>query len=153
IPKSGPKNPRESRLSPMPRVPFHFHAHAQALGGEFRHPIWSIVPTQATASLPTVGGHATAEATDFHFQDFIHVRHAHTHISGKQRKDNAFVTHASTTLSGLTILGKLTFDRIVSRLTSIHLPDDPEGHITADDSRFDGFRIEGKEFKVELQRD
>lgn len=152
-----------------PRIPFHFHAHAQALGGEFRHPLWSIIPTQATASLPTVGGHATAEATDFHFQDFIHIRHAHTHISGKRRQarnpdgsckvDRAgkeiieFVTHSSTTLTGLNILGRLTFDRIVSRLSSIHVNGNPEGHITADDSRFEGFRIDGQEFEVKLQHD
>jgi hypothetical protein len=133
------------------RIPFHFHAHAQALGGFFTHPLWSIVPTQASASLPTVGGHASAHARDFHFQDFLHFDRAHTHISGKQRRDGKFVTHASTTIHGLNILDRVTVARIVSRLTSEHAPDDPEGHITADDSRFDGLKIDGFDVTVTLR--
>jgi hypothetical protein len=134
-----------------PRVPFHFHAHAQALGGDFRHPLWSIVPAQASASLPTVGGHATAESRDFHFQDFIHFKLAHTHISGKQHRNDTFVTHASTVITGLNVLGRITADRIVSRLTSVHTPADPEGHIIADDSRFEGLKIDGFDVKVTLR--
>jgi hypothetical protein len=130
---------------------FHFHAHAQALGGKFHHPLSVVIPTQATASLPTVGGEATTEARHFHFQDFLHFEHAHTHISGRHHKDGAFVTHATTTVKGLNVLGKVTFDRIVSRLTSVHQPDEVEGHITAADSHFHGFRIHGKEFKVTLR--
>jgi len=133
------------------RIPFHFHAHAQALGGFFGHPIWSIVPAQASASLPTVGGHATAENKDFHFQDFIHVERAHTHISGKQHRNGTFVTHASTVIHGLNILNRVKARLIVSRLTSVHSPDDPEGHITADDSRFEGLVIDGQDVEVELR--
>jgi hypothetical protein len=135
------------------RNPFHFHAHAQALGGEFRHPLWSIVPAQASASLPTVGGHATSQVENFHFQDFIHFEHAHTHISGKRRRDDTFVTHSSTTIKGLNILGRITADRIVSRLTSVHRPDDPEGHITADDSRFEGLKIDNQDVRVTLRHE
>jgi len=138
-------------MSQSPRVPFHFHAHAQALGGDFRHPLWAVVPAQASASLPTVGGHATTESRDFHFQDFIHFKLAHTHISGKQHRNGTFVTHASTTVTGLNILGRITADRIVSRLTSIHVPDNPEGHIVADDSRFEGLKIDGFDVKVTLR--
>jgi hypothetical protein len=136
-----------------PRVPFHFHAHAQALGGDFRHPLWSIVPAQASASLPTVGGHATAQVAEFHFQDFIHFKLAHTHISGKQHRNDTFVTHASTVITGLNVLGRITADRVISRLTSIHIPDDPEGHIIADDSRFEGLKIDGKDVNVVLRHD
>ena len=138
-------------MSPSNRVPFHFHAHAQALGGDFRHPLWSIVPAQASASLPTVGGHASAQVEDFHFQDFIHFHRAHTHISGKHHRDGNFITHASTTITGLNILGRITADRIVSRLTSIHPPGAAEGHITADDSRFEGLKIDGYDVKVHLR--
>jgi hypothetical protein len=137
----------------MPRIPFHFHAHAQAVGGFFSHPLWSIVPAQASASLPSVGGHAVAHTEDFHFQDFIHLESAHTHISGKQHRNNTFVTHASTVLHGLNILDRVKAGRIISRLTSVHTPDEPEGHIIADDSRFEGLEIDGQEVKVKLRHE
>jgi hypothetical protein len=141
-------------MAPLHRIPFHFHGHGHALSGEFRHPLWSIIPAQASASLSTIGGIAMAKADNFHFQDFVYFKSAHTHISGKRRRGEAgetFVTHASTVVKGLNILGVVTADRIVSRLTSIHKPDEPEGHITAEDTRFEGLKIDGEEVKVTLR--
>jgi len=63
------------------------------------------------------------------------------------------VTHASTVVKGLNILGMVTADRIVSRLTSIHSPKESEGHIIAEDSRFEGLKINGEDVKVILRRD
>ena len=135
------------------RIPFHFHAHGHALSGEFRHPLWSIIPAQASAALSTIGGHAIARVEDFHFQDFVCFKSAHTHISGKRRRDETFVTHASTVVRGLNILGMVTADRIVSRLTSVHSPKEPEGHIIAEDSRIEGLKIAGEDVKVILRHD
>jgi len=47
----------------------------------------------------------------------------------------------------------VTAERIVSRLTSIHKPEEPEGHIIAEDSRFEGLKINGEEVKVTLRHD
>ncbi len=135
------------------RIPFHFHALAHALSGEFRHPLWSIIPARASAALSTIGGHATSEERAFHFQDFVCFKSAHTFVSGKRRRDETFVTHASTVVKGLNILGMVTADRIVSRLTSVHSPRDPEGHIIAEDSRFEGLKINGQDVKVTLRHD
>ncbi len=138
------------------RLPFHFHAHGHALSGEFRHPLWSIIPAQASAALSTIGGHAIARVENFHFQDFACFKSAHTHISGKRRRGEpieTFVTHASTVVKGLNILGMVTAERIVSRLTSIHSPKEPEGHIIAEDSRFEGLKINGEDVKVILRHD
>ncbi|SRR5258708_5096297 len=138
------------------RIPFHFHGHGHALSGEFRHPLWSIIPAQASASLSTIGGIAVAKAENFHYQDFVCFKTAHTHISGKRRRGETgetFVTHASTVVKGLNILGMVTAERIVSRLTSIHKPEEPEGHIIAEDSRFEGLKIAGEEVKVTLRHD
>ena len=140
-------------MATLHRIPFHFHAEGHALSGEFRHPLWSVIPAQASASLPTIGGHATAEVAGFHHQDFVCFKSAHTLISGKRRRDDTFVTHASTVIKGLNILGVVTAERIVSRLTSIHSPNEPEGHIIAEDSRFEGLRIKNKEVKVILRHD
>ena len=138
-------------MSQLHRIPFHFHGHA--LSGEFRHPLWAVVPAQASASLSTIGGIAVAHVENFHFQDFVCFKSAHTHISGRRRRDETFVTHASTVVKGLNILGMVTADRIVSRLTSIHSPKEREGHIIAEDSRFEGLKINGEDVKVILRRD
>jgi hypothetical protein len=135
------------------RIPFHFHAEGHAFSGEFRHPLWSLIHAQASASLPTIGGHATAQVENFHFQDFASFRLAHTHIAGKRRRDETFVTHASTTIHDLNILGRITAARIVCRLTSIHKPDEHESHIVAEDSRFEGLKIDGKDVNVVLRHD
>jgi hypothetical protein len=135
------------------RIAFHFHAHGHALSGEFRHPLWAVIPAQGSAALSTIGGHAIARAENFHYQDFVCFKSAHTHISGKRRRDETFVTHASTVVKGLNILGMVTADRIVCRLTSIHSPKEPEGHIIAEDSRFEGLKIDGEDVKVTLRHD
>ena len=140
-------------MATLHRIPFHFHAEGHALSGEFRHPLWSIIPAQASASLSTIGGIAIAKADNFHFQDFVCFKSAHTHISGKRRRNETFVTHASTVVKGLNILGMVTADRIVCRLTSIHSPKEPEGHIIAEDSRFEGLKINGEDVKVILRHD
>jgi hypothetical protein len=138
---------------PLHRIPFHFHALAHALSAEFRHPLWSIIPARASASLSTIGGHAVVEERAFHFQDFLCFKSAHTVLSGKRRREETYVTHASTVVKGLNILGVVTADKIVSRLTSVHDPRDPEGHIIAEDSRFEGLKIDGQDVKVTLRHD
>src|SRR5882724_4956882 len=140
-------------MATLHRIPFHFHAEGHAFSGEFRHPAWCLIRAQASASLPTIGGHASAHVENFRFQDFVSFKSAHTHISGKRRRDDTFATHATTTIHGLNILGVITADLIVCRLTSVHSPKDCEGHIIAEDSRFEGLRIKGEDVKVTLRHD
>ena len=140
-------------MAPIHRIPFHFHAEGHAFSGEFRHPVWCLIPAQASASLPTIGGHSSAHAENFQFQDFVSFKSAQTHISGKRRRDDTFATHATTTIHGLNILGVVTADLVVCRLTSVHSPKEREGHIIAEDSRFEGLRIKGEDVKVILRHD
>src|SRR5260370_3620391 len=143
-------------MAHLHRIAFNFQRHGYGLSGEFRHPLFALIPAQASASLSSIGGVAFAKAENFHFQDFVCFKYAHTHISGKRRRGEAgetFVTHASTVVKGLNILGVVTADRIVSRLTSIHNPKECEGHIIAQDSRFEGLKINGEDVKGLLRHD
>ena len=136
------------------RIPFHFHSEGHAFSGEFRHPTWSIIPAQASAALPTIGGHAESASENFRFLDYVRFRHAHTHISGKKRisdSSESYVTHVTSVIEDLDILGMVQAERIIARLTSIHRVGDPEPHITADDSRFEGLRINNQNVKVTLR--
>ncbi len=152
-------------MATLHRIPFHFHAEGHALSGEFRHPLLAQIQAQASTSLSQIGGQATAQAENFHLQDFVCFKSAQTHVSGKRRRDETFVTHASTVVKGLNILGThastvvkglnilgvVTAELIISRLTSIHSPREPEGHIIAEDSRFEGLRIKGEDVNVILR--
>lgn len=138
------------------RIPFHFHAEGHALSGEFRHPGRHLIDAQASASLPTIGGHAAAYVDHFHHQDFLWFRTAHTHLSGRRIKDEdgriqVFKTHATTIIEDLNILDTVTADRIVVRLSSSHSPEDPEGHIIADGSDFFNLRVAGFDVRVVLR--
>lgn len=136
------------------RIPFHFHSEGHAFSGEFRHPTWSIIPAQASAALPTIGGHAESATENFRFLDYARFKHAHTHISGKRRisdSGDSYVTHVTSVIEDLDILGMVTAERIVSRLSSLHRVGDPEPHIIAEDSRFEGLRIDGQNVKVTLR--
>src|SRR5258708_36285969 len=143
-------------MAHLHRIAFNFHGHGHALSGEFRHPLFALIPAQASASLSSIGGVALAKADNFHFQDFVCFKSAHTHISGKRRRGEGgetFVTHASTVVKGLNILGVVTAERIVCRLTSTHHLKEREGHIIAEDTRFEGLRINGEDVKVILRHD
>src|SRR5438094_9225634 len=107
-------------MAHLHRIPFNFHGHGHALSGEFRHPLWSIIPAQASASLSSIGGIAVAKGENFHFEDFVCFKSAHTHISGKRRPDETFVTHASMVAKGVNILSIVNEDLIVSNITSHH---------------------------------
>ena len=138
-------------MATLHRIPFHFHAEGHALSGEFRHPLLAQIQAQASTSLSQIGGYATAQAENFHLQDFVCFKSAHTHVSGRRGRDETFVTQASTVVKGLNILGIVTAERIISRLTSIHSPKEREGHIMAEDSRFEGLRIKGEDVNVILR--
>ena len=140
-------------MATLHRIPFHFHGEGHAFSGEFRHPLWSVIPAQASTSLSQIGGHATAQVQNFHHQEFVCFKSADTHVSGKRRRDETFVTHASTVVRGLNILGIVTAERIVCRLTSIHHLKEREGHIIAEDTRFEGLRISGEDVKVILRHE
>jgi len=120
-----------------------------------QRPPWSVTYADAPplTVAATLGGHASIHVENFRFQDFVSFKSAHTHISGKRRRDDTFATHATTTIHGLNILGVITADLIVCRLTSVHNPKDCEGHIIAEDSRFEGLRIKGEDVKVTLRHD
>jgi hypothetical protein len=138
-------------MSTHHRIPFHFHALGHALSGEFRHPGRHLIDAQASTSLPTIGGHAVAHSDNFHFEDFVSFKSAHTHVSGRKIDAETFKTHATSIIEDLNILDVVTADRIVSRLTSTHNPANPEGHIIADGSEFHNLRIAGHAVRVILR--
>jgi len=139
-------------MARIDRIPFHFHAEGHAFSGEIHEPFWYPIEAKAATSLPTIGGHATARHEDFSCRELASFKRAHTHVSGRKLDNNVYVTHATTSIEGLSIEGGvLTADRIVCQLSSTHDPKHPEGLILANGTRFENLRIRGHEVKVILR--
>lgn len=138
-------------MARIPRIPFHFHAEGHAFSGEIHHPFWYPIGALASASLPTIGGHASAHHENFSYQEFVSFKRAHTHVSGRRVGHLVYETHASTVVEQLNIEDVLTVDRIVCRLSSTHDPQHPEGLILANGTRFENLRIRGHEVRVILR--
>lgn len=138
-------------MSSQHHIPFHFHAEAHALSAEFRHPGRTLIEAQASASLPTIGGHARAHVDHFFHSDFVSFRTAHTEITGRWIDDDTILTTAATTIEDLDVLQIVTADRIVSRVASRHKRGKAEGHIVAVGSDFHNLRVHGHLLKVTLR--
>lgn len=139
-------------MARTPHIPFHFHALAHALSGEFRHPGRVLIDAQASVSLPSIGGHARAHAEQYFCQDFIRFKQAHTHVSGRWNEGRtAAHSHATTVIYDLNILDVVTADRIEANLSSVHKLGERVGHISAGGSSFHNLRINGHSVKVGLR--
>jgi hypothetical protein len=138
-------------MAPIPRITFHFHAEGHAFSGEVHEPFWYPIKAKAATSLPTIGGHAEARHERFNCHDLVSFERAHTHVSGRKVDDKVYLTHATTSIEGLSIEGVLTADRIVCQLSSRHDPRNPEGLILAKGTKFENLRIRGHEIRVTLR--
>jgi hypothetical protein len=139
-------------MARTPHIPFHFHALAHALSGEFRHPGRVLIDAQASASLPSIGGHARANAEKYFCQDFIRFKQAHTHVTGRWNEHRTEAhTHATTVIYDLNILDVVTADRIEANLSSVHKVGERVGRISAGGSSFHNLRINGHAVKVGLR--
>src|SRR3979490_3096827 len=84
---------------------FYFHADASSLGGFIEKPFHKHLPPQASASLPSVGGHITTRTDAFEFEGVISCRSAQTRVSGTLFDENGSASILVTSvLEGLNIL-------------------------------------------------
>jgi hypothetical protein len=142
-------SPNNSSIKPR----YYFHAEGHALSGSFDRPFQHVIEAQASASLPTIGGHADAQSEKFRAHHFASYNSARTHVSGSRQDESTFATQTITTIEGLNILNVLTADRVVGRLTSEHSTKSREGHILAIGSAFENLRISGHLVNVALRHD
>jgi len=129
---------------------FYFHADANSLGGYIDAPFRAI-PSQASVSLPSVGGHASLRAQDFKFEEIISCRSTYTHVAGRPTKTNGpWTARVTSVVEGLDILGVLTAERAVARLFVEH----PEGggppSVSFAGSHFEKLRFLGKDVELSL---
>jgi hypothetical protein len=129
---------------------FYFHADANSLGGYLEGP-FRVVPSQASVSLPSVGGYASVRAQDFKFEEIISCRSTYTHVAGRQITTNGpWTARVTAVVEGLDVLGVLTAERAVARLFVEHPADGGPPKISFAGSHFDKLRFLGKDVALNL---
>ncbi len=132
---------------------FQYHAHGFALGGSIFQPFKAELDSHAATTLPVVGGYASANAENYRFKDLVSFKSAHTYISGIRNEDGAHSTVVNTVVEELDILGIITADAIIGRLSSKHKDDDSEPEIIPLGSSFENLRIAGQPVQVDLSNE
>ena len=129
----------------------YFNAHANALGGVVRTPVQSVIPSQASSSLPAVGGHAMARTEQFSFEHIVSCRAAHTRVVGAgQDTEGPWSALVTSIVEGLNILEVVTAERIVAQISVDDPKDGSQPRYSFAGSRFEGLRIGGYAVELEL---
>jgi len=125
---------------------FYFHADANSLGGFIEKPLQKIIPSQASVSLPPVGGHAATRTPAFNFEEIVSCRSAYTRVTGTQvAPDGPWSTTITSVVEGLNILEVITSERLVAQLSVEYPRDGRYLEISLAGSRFDDLRLGGCE--------
>jgi hypothetical protein len=131
---------------------FRFHGDAVGAAGRITNPYEDVIPAQASAALPEVGGVARAQAGRFDYHGILRFEEARAELTGTRvGESNESLIMAA--IEGLNISGIITADRIVAHLVSSHRAGDDEPEITPIGSSIENLRIAGRRVEVDLATD
>ena len=129
---------------------FYFHADANSLGGFIENP-FRVVHSQASVSLPAVGGYASVRGPDFKFEEIISCRSTYTHVAGRPLRTNGpWTARVTAVVEGLEVLGVLSAERIVARVFVEHPEDGGPPSVSFAGSNYHGLRFLGKDVELSL---
>src|SRR5258708_275212 len=133
---------------------FLYHGEAVAASGVIRLPFEEVIDIQASVALPMEGGYGSARVEGFKYRELLSFASAHSVVIGAySEKDKAWQTLATTTIEKLDVMGVVTADRIVARITSKHPKNGDEPSIIPLGSSFENLRIAGVRVAVDLATD
>jgi hypothetical protein len=133
---------------------FQYHAFAVGAAGRIDAPFEEIIPIQASCALPETGGFGTARVDRFQLRDIFSFHAATSVVCGSySQRDRSFDALATVTIEGMNLLGMVTADRIVARISSRHWDDGREHSITPLGAYFENLRIAGYLVKLHLATD
>jgi len=125
---------------------FYYQADANSLGGFIEKPFPRIIPSQASVSLPVVGGFATTRTEAFNFEEIVSCRSAYTRVSGGQvAQDGPWSMTVASVVEGLNILEVITAERLVAQVSVEYPRDGGYLEVSLAGSSFDGLRLGGCE--------
>ena len=129
---------------------FYFHADANSLGGYLENP-YRDIPSQASVSLPAVGGYASVRTNEFKYEEVISCRSTYTHVSGRPVSVNGpWKARVTAVAEGINISNVLTADRAVARVFVEHPADGGPPKISFAGSQIHNLRYQGKEIELSL---
>jgi hypothetical protein len=130
---------------------FYFHADASSLGGFIEKPFQKHLPPQASASLPSVGGHISTRTEAFDLDGVISCRSAYTRVSGRHiEEDGSASILVTAVLEGLNILEIVKAERIVAQVTAEYPSAGGFPRISFAGSHFDRFVIGHSDASIAL---
>lgn len=139
----------------MDQAKMYFHsAYGAAFTGHISRPFEHIIDVQAGACLLPSGGYGESRVSDFRYKEIVSFKSGHTQVSGSQDAKTATnTTFVTSTIENLDILGVVTADRVVVRLSSEQGASDPEPSIAYAGCHFENLRIAGNRVDVNLNLD
>ncbi|HZO99728.1 MAG TPA: choice-of-anchor P family protein [Terriglobia bacterium] len=133
---------------------FLYDARATGVSGTVTLPFQDLIQVQAPSALPITGGYSSSKVENFAYKDILSFRSASTVTTGSYSEaDQAYNTLVTATVEGLNIMGVVTADEIVARLTSKHPKDGGEPSIIPIGSSFTNLRIAGCTVDVHFDMD
>ena len=136
-----------------------YHAEAHVLSGELKRPIEQKIEQHAPVSLKSLrGGHLTRFTEDVSIEGLISFKTGLTRVSGSRSlKHHGWVTLSTSIMEGLNVFEVITADRVVSQVSTEHLPgrkpgQDPDHvpRVTFVGSQFKNLRVGGLPVKLSL---
>jgi hypothetical protein len=138
-------------MTSSPAKFFFLHASANALGGVLTTPHKKVIPSQASASLPEVGGHATTRTEAFNFDEIVSCKAAFTRLTGTHiEEDGSWATLVTSVVEDLNILDVVKAKRIVAQVSVEHAADGTPPVFSFAGSHYDGLRLGGIEITPEI---
>jgi len=124
---------------------FAYHAQALGFAATLTRPYNAVVPSQASVALSQSGGEGSVLVSAFNWNNLFTFDEARSYVTGSRSPgDNGnYNTLATTVISNLNILNMLHADLVVARITSTHVPGEPEGRITFTGSMFRNLTVGG----------
>jgi hypothetical protein len=129
---------------------FWFRGSTMAVGGRIERPVCENIDAQGACVLPPTGGFASASVERFNHRNVIGFDRVACTVSGQKVRHGertAGETLVTVAIEGLNVLDVITADRVVARMTSLHMREEagapPRSEILPFGSHFENLRIGG----------
>lgn len=146
----------ENAVTDPTKLVHRFHAEATAFYGELMSPLTQKIPPHAALKLHPEGGYLSQDSVPFRLERIVTFKSSSTQVSGRRdekyssKKGDAYATLATSVVEGLNILEIVTADRIVSQISTVHLPGEATPMVSFLGTRYENLRIAGEPVKVTL---
>jgi hypothetical protein len=132
---------------------FYYHADASAVGGQLTYPEQRVLKTHGACSLAQAGGVSSTRLSDLSYDHILSAEQAQTHVSGAHRDGQGWSTLVTSVVDKVDLLGVVTADRMVARLSVEHPQVGYGPKVTVVGSHFDNLRIGGVPVEVSIDVD